>query len=109
MHANDRWKDIEAQQNAKAEIKVGNFVQNYVSVQVPYPQLCEVFFPLDSLQSDIVKRIEEKRNERESFELQISSIDISRIDEREKNLVVMSHTLIIGDLKNDILIIKCWF
>lgn len=57
MHANDRWKDIEAQQHAKAEIK-----------------------------TDIVKRIEEKRNERESFELQISSIDISRIDEREKNL-----------------------
>ncbi|KAL6343225.1 hypothetical protein AAG906_021136 [Vitis piasezkii] len=57
MDANDHWKDIEAQKQAKVEIKSG-----------------------------ILKRIEEKENERDSFELQISNVSLSHIDEREKNL-----------------------
>ncbi|KAI4317369.1 hypothetical protein L6164_025242 [Bauhinia variegata] len=56
MNANDRWKNIEAQKHAKLEIKNG-----------------------------ILKRIEEKQNELDSFE-QISNEDISRIDERERKL-----------------------
>ncbi|XP_052207378.1 DNA repair protein RAD50 isoform X2 [Diospyros lotus] len=59
MGANDRWKDIEAQKQAKIEIKSG-----------------------------ILKRIEEKENERDSFELQISNVNLVHIDEREKNMRV---------------------
>jgi hypothetical protein len=44
-------------------------------------------FPLRSMQSGILKRIEEKENERDSFELQISNVNLSHIDEREKNMV----------------------
>ncbi|PON95475.1 DNA repair protein Rad50 [Trema orientale] len=57
MDANDRWKNIEAQKQAKVEIKSG-----------------------------LLKRIEEKENERDSFELQISNVNLSHIDEREKNM-----------------------
>ncbi|KAA8548368.1 hypothetical protein F0562_000052 [Nyssa sinensis] len=57
MDANDRWKDIEAQKQAKIEIKNG-----------------------------ILKRIGEKENERDSFELQISNVNLAHIDEREKNM-----------------------
>ncbi|XP_062165203.1 DNA repair protein RAD50 [Alnus glutinosa] len=57
MDANDRWKNIEAQKQAKLDIKSG-----------------------------ILKRIEEKENERDSFELQISNVNLSHIDEREKNM-----------------------
>ncbi|KAL0548006.1 hypothetical protein IC582_012445 [Cucumis melo] len=59
MDANDRWKNIDAQKHAKADIKRG-----------------------------IVKRIEEKESERDSFELQISHVDLSHIDEREKNMQI---------------------
>ncbi|XP_050239038.1 DNA repair protein RAD50 isoform X1 [Quercus robur] len=57
MDANDRWKNVEAQKQAKLEIKSG-----------------------------ILKRIEEKDNERDSFELQNSHVNLSHIDEREKNM-----------------------
>ncbi|MED6119967.1 DNA repair protein rad50 [Stylosanthes scabra] len=57
MNANDRWKNTEAQKQAKLEIKNG-----------------------------IVKRIEEKENERDSLELQISNVNLSQIDERERKL-----------------------
>ncbi|XP_059632125.1 DNA repair protein RAD50 [Cornus florida] len=57
MHANDRWKDVEAQTQAKVEIK-----------------------------GRILTRIEEKKNERDSFELQISNVNLARMDEREKNM-----------------------
>ncbi|XP_038891814.1 DNA repair protein RAD50 isoform X2 [Benincasa hispida] len=59
MDANDRWKNIEAQKHAKVDIKRG-----------------------------IMKRIEEKESERDSFELQISHVDLSHIDEREKNMQI---------------------
>lgn len=39
------------------------------------------------MQRGIMKRIEEKESERDSFELQISHVDLSHIDEREKNMV----------------------
>ncbi|CAN8315648.1 unnamed protein product [Cochlearia groenlandica] len=55
MDANDRWKSIEAQKRAKDEIKTG-----------------------------ISKRIEEKEIERDSFEFEISNVDVKQIDEREK-------------------------
>nr|XP_048333256.1 DNA repair protein RAD50 isoform X2 [Ziziphus jujuba var. spinosa] len=57
MDASDRWKNVEAQKQAKAEIKSG-----------------------------LLKRIEEKENERDSFELQISNVNLSHIDEKEKNM-----------------------
>ncbi|XP_021888958.1 DNA repair protein RAD50 isoform X2 [Carica papaya] len=57
MDASDRWKSMEAQKQAKAEIKSG-----------------------------IIKRIKEKEKERDSFEIQISNVDLSHIDEREKNM-----------------------
>ncbi|KAK1591171.1 hypothetical protein Q3G72_003298 [Acer saccharum] len=57
LGANDRWKNIEAQKQAKVDIK-----------------------------SIILKRIEEKENERSSFERLISNVDLSRIDERENNM-----------------------
>ncbi|GAV92652.1 LOW QUALITY PROTEIN: hypothetical protein CFOL_v3_36030 [Cephalotus follicularis] len=57
MAANERWKNIEAQKQAKVEIKAGIF-----------------------------KRIKEKESELDSFELQISDVNLSHIDEREKNL-----------------------
>ncbi|KAJ4907280.1 DNA repair protein RAD50 [Raphanus sativus] len=55
MDANDRWKSIEAQKRAKDDIKTG-----------------------------ISKRIEEKEIERDSFEFEISNVDVQQIDEREK-------------------------
>ncbi|WZZ39670.1 hypothetical protein YC2023_035929 [Brassica napus] len=57
MDASDRWKSIEAQKRAKDDIKTG-----------------------------ISKRIEEKEIERDSFEFEISNVDVKQIDERE-NLV----------------------
>lgn len=60
MGANDRWKDLQAEQNAKREIKNGN-----------------------------LKRIEEKEKERNTSEMQISDVDLVHIDEREKNMVVI--------------------
>ncbi|KAK6161696.1 hypothetical protein DH2020_005077 [Rehmannia glutinosa] len=59
MHANDRWKDIEAQKEAKAEMKNG-----------------------------ILKRIQEKEVQRDSFEVQIAGVDVTIIDEREKNMQI---------------------
>ncbi|KAF7807691.1 DNA repair protein RAD50 [Senna tora] len=40
------------------------------------------------LQSGISKRIEEKEIERDSFELQISNVNLFHIDERERNLTI---------------------
>ncbi|KAK9180611.1 hypothetical protein WN944_023744 [Citrus x changshan-huyou] len=57
LDANDRWKNIEAQKQAKMEIKPG-----------------------------ILKHIKEKENERDSFELQISNLNLSHIDERENKM-----------------------
>lgn len=45
------------------------------------------------VQSGILKRIEEKKNERDSFELQIANVSLSHIDEREKNMVRISLVL----------------
>ncbi|GFQ04279.1 DNA repair protein rad50 [Phtheirospermum japonicum] len=59
MHANDRWKEIDAQMKAKAEIKNG-----------------------------ISRRIQEKKNERDSFEAQIAAVDVTILDEREKNMQI---------------------
>ncbi|CAH8348708.1 unnamed protein product [Eruca vesicaria subsp. sativa] len=59
MDANDRWKSIEAQKRAKDEMKTG-----------------------------ISKRIEEKEVERDSFEFEISNVDVQQIDEREKQVQV---------------------
>ncbi|XP_011084217.1 DNA repair protein RAD50 [Sesamum indicum] len=59
MHANDRWKEIEAQKEAKAEMKAG-----------------------------ILKRIQDKEIERDSFEGQIADVDVAMLDERERNLQV---------------------
>ncbi|GMY04781.1 DNA repair protein RAD50 isoform X2 [Fagus crenata] len=59
MEANDRWKNIEAQKQAKLEIKIG-----------------------------ILKRIEEKENERDSFELQLSNVNLSHIDEKENKMCI---------------------
>ncbi|KAL9411375.1 hypothetical protein AB3S75_045050 [Citrus x aurantiifolia] len=57
LDANDRWKNIEAQKQAKMEIKAG-----------------------------ILKHIKEKENEHDSFELQISNLNLSHIDERENKM-----------------------
>ncbi|KAI8566801.1 hypothetical protein RHMOL_Rhmol02G0070100 [Rhododendron molle] len=57
MNANDRWKDTEAQKQAKVEIKKG-----------------------------ILKRIEEKERERDSYELHVSNMNLAHIDERDKNM-----------------------
>ncbi|KAK6279303.1 hypothetical protein POUND7_019570 [Theobroma cacao] len=59
MGANDRWNSTEAQKKAKLEIK-----------------------------SSILKRLEEKKIDRDSLELQISDVNLSRIDEREKNMQI---------------------
>ncbi|KAK7379637.1 hypothetical protein VNO80_05101 [Phaseolus coccineus] len=57
MNANDRWKDTEAKIKAMQGIKDG-----------------------------ILKRIEEKKNELDSSELQMTNLNFSHIDERERNL-----------------------
>ncbi|XP_057429141.1 DNA repair protein RAD50 [Lotus japonicus] len=57
MEANDCWKNVDATKQAKIEIKSGK-----------------------------LKSIEEKTKERDSFELQISNVNFSLIDERERNL-----------------------
>ncbi|XVF37925.1 hypothetical protein REPUB_Repub20aG0053500 [Reevesia pubescens] len=59
MGANERWNSTEAQKKAKLEIK-----------------------------SSVLKRLEEKKTERDSLELQISGVNISRLDEREKNMQI---------------------
>ncbi|KAM6544629.1 hypothetical protein CsatB_025365 [Cannabis sativa] len=57
MVANDHWTTADVQRQAKVDIKSG-----------------------------LRKRIEDKENERNSLELQISNVDISHINEREKNM-----------------------
>ncbi|KAJ6967359.1 hypothetical protein NC652_004799 [Populus alba x Populus x berolinensis] len=59
--ANERWKNTEAQKQAKVEIK-----------------------------NSILNRITEKEREHSSFEEQISHVNLSHIDEKEKNMVRMS-------------------
>ncbi|ONI28861.1 hypothetical protein PRUPE_1G165000 [Prunus persica] len=59
MDANGRWNNNEAQKKAKKDIKNG-----------------------------LLKRIKEKENERDSFELQVSNVDLSHIDEKEKNMSI---------------------
>lgn len=39
-------------------------------------------------QSGILKRIQEKEIERDSFEVQIAAVDVTIIDERERNMVI---------------------
>lgn len=55
--ADGRWKNLQAEQNAKREIKNGN-----------------------------LKRIEEKEKERDTSEMQIADVDLVQIDEKEKNM-----------------------
>ncbi|XWS13350.1 hypothetical protein CRYUN_Cryun36dG0030200 [Craigia yunnanensis] len=59
MSSNDRWNSAEAQKKAKLEIK-----------------------------SSILKRLEEKKSDRDSLELKISDVNLSRLDEREKNMQI---------------------
>lgn len=59
MVANDRCKDIDAQKEAKGDMKLVT-----------------------------LKHIQEKENERDSFEVQISAIDVTGIDDRERNLQI---------------------
>ncbi|XP_042055283.1 DNA repair protein RAD50-like isoform X3 [Salvia splendens] len=59
MHANDRWKRIEAQKEAKVERK-----------------------------NNILNSIQEKENVRDSFEGRIAAVDMSVIDERERNMQI---------------------
>ena len=47
-------------------------------------------YGLESKQRGILKRIEEKENERDSFERQISNVNLSHLDEREKNMVLLA-------------------
>lgn len=59
LNANESWQNTEAKIQTKREHKAG-----------------------------IIKRIEEKKNELESFELEISNIDVSHLDERERELQI---------------------
>ena len=47
-------------------------------------------YGLESKQRGILKRIEEQENERDSFERQISNVNLSHLDEREKNMVLLA-------------------
>lgn len=42
------------------------------------------------MQMGISKRIEEKEIERDSFEFEISTVDVKQTDEREKQVVLLS-------------------
>lgn len=44
-------------------------------------------FLVPSLQNGILKRIEEKENERNEFEREISNVNMAHLDEREKKMV----------------------
>ncbi|EYU31506.1 hypothetical protein ABFS82_07G071500 [Erythranthe guttata] len=59
MHANDRWKEIEAQKEAKADMK-----------------------------TRILERIREKEVERDSFEGQVAAVDVTIINERDRNMEI---------------------
>lgn len=41
------------------------------------------------VQSGILKRIEEKKRQLDSFDLQISNMNLGHVDERERNMVMM--------------------
>lgn len=41
------------------------------------------------VQKGILKRIEEKERERDSYELHVSNMNLAHIDERDKNMVMM--------------------
>lgn len=47
------------------------------------------------MQNDLLKRIEKKKNERDSFESSVSNCDLSRIDEKEKNMVSVAPCVIL--------------
>lgn len=93
MNANDNWKNTEAKIQAKREIKVW-CLNASISCQMPTCYLYNVNSLL-CMQSGIIKRIEEKKNEHDSFELQISNEDFSHIDERERNLVSAACSLVL--------------
>lgn len=57
LSANDRWNSVEAQKKAKLEIK-----------------------------NSILKRLEEKKIDRDSREREISDVNLSHLDERENNM-----------------------
>lgn len=42
------------------------------------------------MQSGILKRIQEKEKERDTYERQISDVNLANMDEKEKNLVLVS-------------------
>lgn len=46
-----------------------------------------IFFPASIYQSGILRRMKEKENERDLAERELSSLNLSHIDERERNLV----------------------
>ncbi|CAJ2668179.1 unnamed protein product [Trifolium pratense] len=65
LSANESWQNTEAKIQTKREIKV-----------------------------DIIKRIEEKKNKLDSFEHQISNINFSQLDERERDLQIRLERMI---------------
>jgi hypothetical protein len=70
MKANDNWKDTDAKRQAKIDNKVWCLKLNVTTVCLMLLLLGgnNLFY----MQSKIVKHTEEKKNERDSFELQIS-------------------------------------
>jgi len=93
LNANDCWKSTEAKKQAKTEIKVW-CLNAYISCQIYVCYLNDVN-PLLCMQRGVLKRIEEKKNELDSFELQISNVNFSHIDERERNLVSAACSLVL--------------
>lgn len=46
------------------------------------------------MQNGVLRRIEEKEHEHDSFEFQISNVNFPHIDEREKNMVLWTYLFV---------------
>lgn len=84
--SSDRCKNVEAQKNAKSEIKVFFLDMDYLSAVlfISYFDCTKLSF----MQRGIVMRQKEKEIERDNLELDISEENLRQIDQREKSLVI---------------------
>lgn len=91
--ANARSSEIDGQKQAKVETKVRtNTTDDFILLESYFHSQFLNFrwysLLLFASQIGILKRMEDKENERDLAELELSKLNLSHIDEREKNLVI---------------------
>lgn len=83
--ANARCSEVESQKQAKSETKVCNKLFRLLLLKVWY--LLLELIPASVYQLGISKRMKEKANERDLADHELSNLNLSHIDERERSFV----------------------